>query len=665
VAGKKRGRRFILRYGSWLQNHARRQQVPWSPLGRAASEWATLHAIAPAAYPRGPPSLIPPIDDASENDEDQNDSCSFAPDRLRLLRCRNGHAPMSADKASHRGPSAAYERATSWLADRADTMTDAEGETTDPATTSGGDVSKATTEASESNGADAASDQSNSRKRPASYSDSSDSRSAAVADSQPRRRMRCSPTGGEVSSGLEMHLVVLGSGSARPSPKRNCSGLLIYATSPPPPAAPPQPNPTTNDDHRGSGVAVWALLLDCGEGVLGQIQEHFSEAGSGGVGSDDVLRVLRGVWISHKHADHHGGLPALLEHMARLRGQSPPNSHAPLPPLVLIAAHEVLSHVRVHLSLSLRLPSSPSSPSPPPSSSFCEGFPGGIVVATPSDANWPESPAHSILVASSATVMPSSSQQPPQQPPQQPYQQHYNQQPPPYAYPQHSAQPTPLLLNISSVPVIHCKGACGVVLTFHRLHQQYQLQQQRVRPFVLVYSGDTRPAPYLAVAGSGCDVLVHEATFSDDRAEDARKKNHSTYSEALGVARRMAVRGVVLLTHCSQRYAHRVTSAAPAVLAVGGAEEGAMSTSSSKSSSSAARNWGLTLQAHDHLEVSDIQGLAAEAEAVSTAAAAATTSAVGGGVARLRGESGLLDDYFSRVGERGDNNDGPVSTAEA
>ena len=75
-----------------------------------------------------------------------------------------------------------------------------------------------------------------------------------------------------------------------------------------------------------------------------------------------------------------------------------------------------------------------------------------------------------------------------------------------------------------------------------------------------------------------------------------------------------AVRGVVLLTHCSQRYAHRVTSAAPAVLAVGGAEEGAMSTSSSKSSSSAARNWGLTLQAHDHLEVTDIQGLAAEAE---------------------------------------------------
>ena len=91
-----------------------------------------------------------------------------------------------------------------------------------------------------------------------------------------------------------------------------------------------------------------------------------------------------------------------------------------------------------------------------------------------------------------------------------------------------------------------------------------------------------------------------------------------------------------------------------------------MSTFSSKRSSSAARNWGLTLQAHDHLEVTDIQGLAAEAEAVAAAEAAAEsamTGVVGGGVARLRDESGLLDEYFS--GSRGDHDHGPASAAAA
>jgi ribonuclease BN (tRNA processing enzyme) len=41
--------------------------------------------------------------------------------------------------------------------------------------------------------------------------------------------------------------------------------------------------------------------------------------------------------------------------------------------------------------------------------------------------------------------------------------------------------------------------------------------RQADHTFKLVYSGDTRPSQQLALAGSGADLLVHEATFDDDR----------------------------------------------------------------------------------------------------------------------------------------------------
>ena len=70
----------------------------------------------------------------------------------------------------------------------------------------------------------------------------------------------------------------------------------------------------------------------------------------------------------------------------------------------------------------------------------------------------------------------------------------------------------------------------------------------------MVYSGDTRPCDALVAAGRGATLLIHEATFDDDLADDARAKRHSTRSEALDVAARMGAYRT-LLTHLSQRYA--------------------------------------------------------------------------------------------------------------
>lgn len=69
----------------------------------------------------------------------------------------------------------------------------------------------------------------------------------------------------------------------------------------------------------------------------------------------------------------------------------------------------------------------------------------------------------------------------------------------------------------------------------------------------LVISGDTRPCEALAQAGRDCDVLIHEATFSDDEQERALDTKHSTAREAGRVAKLAQARRLVL-THLSSRH---------------------------------------------------------------------------------------------------------------
>jgi len=99
----------------------------------------------------------------------------------------------------------------------------------------------------------------------------------------------------------DVAVTFLGTGAAVPSKYRNVTGILLDL-------------PSSNA----------ALLMDCGEGSLGQMCRRF-----GRQGADDVLRRLAMVWISHIHADHHVGLPALLAARTRLLG-------AECPPLLVV-----------------------------------------------------------------------------------------------------------------------------------------------------------------------------------------------------------------------------------------------------------------------------------------------------------------------------------------
>lgn len=77
---------------------------------------------------------------------------------------------------------------------------------------------------------------------------------------------------------------------------------------------------------------------------------------------------------------------------------------------------------------------------------------------------------------------------------------------------------------VQSVPVLHCPEAYGIVIG--------------ADGWKIVFSGDTRPCERLIECGRGCDLLIHEATFEDDLAHEARTKLHATTSEAIHVAQR-------------------------------------------------------------------------------------------------------------------------------
>ena len=71
----------------------------------------------------------------------------------------------------------------------------------------------------------------------------------------------------------------------------------------------------------------------------------------------------------------------------------------------------------------------------------------------------------------------------------------------------------------------------------------------------IVYTGDTRPIDNVVEYSRSADLLIHEATFTSDRSEEAFMQGHSTAADAGKIAAKAKVKRLVL-THISARYSN-------------------------------------------------------------------------------------------------------------
>jgi ribonuclease BN (tRNA processing enzyme) len=122
------------------------------------------------------------------------------------------------------------------------------------------------------------------------------------------------------------------------------------------------------------------------------------------------------------------------------------------------------------------------------------------------------------------------------------------------------------IVELINVPVIHCIQANGLVLTIRKTTSRGMpssattehnpgegVEVEDPSLLKIVYSGDTRPSEMLILWGQDAHILLHEATFEDDKCMEAVQKKHSTINEAVEVARLMRTPHLIL-THFSQRY---------------------------------------------------------------------------------------------------------------
>ncbi|MED6204816.1 tRNAse Z trz4, mitochondrial [Stylosanthes scabra] len=301
----------------------------------------------------------------------------------------------------------------------------------------------------------------------------------------------------------DLEIVLLGTGSSQPSKYRNVSSIYINLFS------------------KGG------LLLDCGEGTLGQLKRRYGVSGA-----DDIVRALRCIWISHIHADHHTGLARILAlRRELLKG-------VPHEPVLVVGPRQLKRYLDAYQRLEeldmLFLDCKHTT------AASLDAFENG---SDPKNNNREvtASKVDSTLFARGSRMQ--SLWKRPGSPVDKdaiyPILERFR-----------GVIQEAGLKSLISFPVVHCPQAFGVVLN---AAERTSTSGKVIPGWKVVYSGDTRPCPELIEAARGATVLIHEATFEEAMVEEAIAKNHSTTSEAIEMGNSADVYRIIL-THFSQRY---------------------------------------------------------------------------------------------------------------
>ncbi|WVW79468.1 hypothetical protein I302_101437 [Kwoniella bestiolae CBS 10118] len=310
--------------------------------------------------------------------------------------------------------------------------------------------------------------------------------------------------------GDDITVTTLGTGSAIPSKYRNVS--------------------STHIDIPGLG----GILLDTGEGTLGQMKRRFGKEGV-----RKLLGELRMIFISHMHADHHLGLNSVLEERFKLGITSPLFLIAPTNIALNMqesaswqysaTSREALENVvfiniqrlgfKMFNGKNREKESAPPLPTPTDGSKLPETEAEmdqwereGLEDRENGRRVWPFTNVYGFSPAASGD--------------------HWN-----------AVHRLLDELSFRSIwaPVVPHRG------------RAYGLAIEHSSGWKIVYSGDTKPSEELVQAGRDATLLIHEATLEDDKPDVAAVKGHSTFSQAIDIGKRMKARHI-LLNHFSQRY---------------------------------------------------------------------------------------------------------------
>lgn len=107
--------------------------------------------------------------------------------------------------------------------------------------------------------------------------------------------------------------------------------------------------------------------------------------------------------------------------------------------------------------------------------------------------------------------------------------------------------------NIPYALIPGIKAGHDLVLPGGRVVPNAELTLEPPKPLSYAFCSDTAPSQTVAETVRGVDVLYHEATFTNEHAEEAAFAYHSTAAQAAEIARQGGV-GRLILGHFSGRY---------------------------------------------------------------------------------------------------------------
>lgn len=130
------------------------------------------------------------------------------------------------------------------------------------------------------------------------------STSALQAEAERSQQLIQESGGATQDVGIRGRITFLGTGCAIPSKYRNVTGMYLELA---------RPCSTSEADATASSTDAtydWVgMMLDCGEGSLGQLYRY---AGGDHTRLQELVDRLKCIWVSHNHADHHLGILRML-----------------------------------------------------------------------------------------------------------------------------------------------------------------------------------------------------------------------------------------------------------------------------------------------------------------------------------------------------------------